>query len=62
MLHETHIDICNKANYPKYKNIFNNNKTNNNQLFLRDYSYKILYKANGKKAFAHEHIIYISNF
>jgi len=42
--------------------IFTKTTTKNDQLYLRDYRYCIIYKNNGKKIFKHEHIIWCSNY
>ena len=42
--------------------VFNNKYTNNNEIFLRDYSLKTIYSKSGKKVIFHEHMIFISNY
>ena len=43
--------------------IFSNNFTKEGKIYLRDYSFKLIYNSSGKQLFKHEHIIYnYSNF
>ena len=55
-------------NWRKTSNIFtkfsvySNKYTNNNEIYLRDYTFKNIYTQSGKKSIYHEHIIYISNY
>ena len=42
--------------------IFNNKYTKDNEIFLRDYSFKYIYNKKGNKLIEHEHVIFISNF
>ena len=51
-----------KSNFFNKYSIFEHKMTKNNKIFLRDYTYKILYSKTGKNLFEHEHIIYVSDF
>ena len=51
-----------KSNSFNKFSIYNHKTTKNNKLFLRDYTYKILYGKTGKNTIEHEHIIYVSDF
>ena len=42
--------------------MFDNDKTNLKEQFLRDYTYTYYYDDKGKKLKNHEHFIFISNF
>ena len=47
--------------FKKYS-IFENNKTLNNKIFLRDYCNTYIYETSGNKIYNHEHAIFISPF
>ena len=47
--------------YKKYS-IFIYNKTKNDIIFLKNYSYTYLNKKTGKTQFIHEHCIYVSDY
>ena len=53
-----------KRNAPifKWTMIFENSKTKDNNTFLQNYCYTILYDNNKKKFFEHKHFIYMSDF
>ena len=42
--------------------IFSNKLTKERKIYLRDYTFKLIYNSNGKQLFEKEHIIYISSF
>ena len=42
--------------------IFSNKLTKEGKIYLRDYTFKLIYNSNGKQLFEHEHIIYISSY
>ena len=42
--------------------MFDNGKTKNNEIFLRDYSYTTIYNKSGNSQFIHEHMIFVSNY
>ena len=47
--------------FTKYS-VFTNQYTNNNEIFLRDYSLNTIYSKSGQNLIYHEHIIFISNY
>lgn len=47
--------------FNKYS-IFENTKSKSDEIYLRDYQYKMIYKKNGKNIFLHEHAIYCTNY
>ena len=61
MVKNKYYNWRNKSNKFKKESIYHNNMTKNNNIFLRNSTYKF-YQANGKTFFKHEHIIFISNY
>ena len=51
----------NSMSFTKYSAL-ENPLTNDNQNYLRDYTYTTLYNSSGKTQFIHEHMLFISNY
>ena len=51
----------NSSTFKKYSAL-ENCLTNNEENFLRDYTYSTIYNKSGKSQFTHEHMIFISNY
>ena len=47
--------------FTKYS-VFDNDKTKNNEIFLRDYSHTTTHNKSGNSQFIHEHVLFVSNY
>ena len=54
--------MAEKLNLFSKISIFNNKYTKDNEIFLRDHSFKYICNKKDNKLIEHQHVIYISNF